>query len=1068
MDAPQFSPIEKQATINIGMIGHVANGKSTLVRQLTGTTTGVHSSEKKRNCTISLGYANCKIFQCTGCLKYDHGPSTSTAHPCLECGAQCELVRHVSFVDCPGHDQLISTMINGASVMDGAILVTAANETCPQPQTVEHLMAAELMGVEHYVKVQNKVDLVHDKQQLIQHAAAIEQLTTGTNAHNAPLIPVVAQTGVNMDAVVEAIATCFPIPSHDLKAPLRMSVIRTFKVSVPGLGPAELRGGVLGGSIASGVARVGDLLEIRPGLLRTNDDGSKSVKPLYTRVQSLQCDKALLDYAVPGGLIGIQTDLDPYLCMGDRLVGQVAGAPGTLPPVLSHVAMSYQKLKRVTEDSTSTSLAKGTKVVLHVGAAEVTGVVTKIEKQQPLPVVLLKLCSPVCCDTTGHPVTVFLNKRLVGYGHTVGGKKLVLPEAPSVEALLHAPTLAGPIKKKQQPAPAAANQPEPREEVVAKPASCAPQSNLFADKKKKKKPKPRPEHPDAPTVAPDASCVHHTDPELGSAAEDCVPKKVASKKKKAFAMPEPVEEPCALPAFEALHVDQAMDHQHQDANKDANKLLSSFRFYEKEWPSPQAIVTAFVERTGEHGVHVTLPEYGGVAGFIPLSELTRKNRVRNIKKLAWPGLEMVCCVTSVDLDAGHIDLTKARVTDQEKQDHQERYGEAALAHQVVCRTATLCSPEAPLAALEQIYQSIAWPLAAEHEEHQLFPALLSAAKHGPPASLQCEGAHWEVLMAETRRRMKPRTRKCSAQVRLHCTEPLGVHALRAVLLSVQSDVVSMQIEVPPVYRLSCESEPEVASEELWRSVRVLEAGAARYGCTFQIESSPHIVDGSGESIPLEEPQALECLLSASRDLTCGLIVDSEDAGAVPREQVQAEISWLIEASESETEEPLGAAVCSEADLESQHATYEELLERAIDTEAVRPEKLRLSALQVLMKPKQTLVANFGTICAQIRRPLAHPMLFMTTELGTTASVKGDGCGLVLRGRFKPNNVEVLLRRYINEFVKCTMCGSFNTEMRHDASIRAQVQLCQHCHASHTLNAIHQPTYQAQIGRRKRA
>eukprot|EP00658_Telonema_sp_P-2_P059940 TRINITY_DN4900_c0_g5_i2.p1 TRINITY_DN4900_c0_g5~~TRINITY_DN4900_c0_g5_i2.p1 ORF type:complete len:345 (-),score=84.91 TRINITY_DN4900_c0_g5_i2:128-1162(-) len=331
--------------MNIGVIGHVANGKSTLVRQLTGTSTMQSSKEKKRNCTISLGYANCKIYQCSGCCKYDHGPSTSTNHPCSECSGECELVRHISFVDCPGHDQLISTMINGASVMDGAILVTAANEQCPQPQTVEHLMAAETLGIEHYVKVQNKVDLVHDKQELLDHASKLDQLTDGTNAHDAPLIPIVAQTGVNMEALVEAIATSFPTPSHDLEQPLRMSVVRTFKVSTPGMAPEDLRGGVLGGSIISGLARVGDLLEIRPGLVTTDADGNRVVNPLYTRVQSLQCDVSQLDYAVPGGLIGIQTDLDPYLCMSNRLVGQVAGAPGSLPPVLSHLAMTFQKLK---------------------------------------------------------------------------------------------------------------------------------------------------------------------------------------------------------------------------------------------------------------------------------------------------------------------------------------------------------------------------------------------------------------------------------------------------------------------------------------------------------------------------------------------------------------------------------------------------------------------------------------------------------------------------------------------------------------------------------------------------
>lgn len=68
-----------------------------------------------------------------------------------------ELVRHVSFVDCPGHDILMATMLNGAAVMDGALLLIAANESCPQPQTSEHLAAVEIMRLANIIIVQNKV-----------------------------------------------------------------------------------------------------------------------------------------------------------------------------------------------------------------------------------------------------------------------------------------------------------------------------------------------------------------------------------------------------------------------------------------------------------------------------------------------------------------------------------------------------------------------------------------------------------------------------------------------------------------------------------------------------------------------------------------------------------------------------------------------------------------------------------------------------------------------------------------------------------------------------------------------
>jgi translation initiation factor 2 subunit 3 len=87
-------------------------------------------------------------------------------------------VRHVSFVDCPGHDILMATMLNGAAVMDAALLLVAANESCPQPQTSEHLAAVEIMKLENVIILQNKVDLVKEGQ-AIEHQRSIEAFVKG-------------------------------------------------------------------------------------------------------------------------------------------------------------------------------------------------------------------------------------------------------------------------------------------------------------------------------------------------------------------------------------------------------------------------------------------------------------------------------------------------------------------------------------------------------------------------------------------------------------------------------------------------------------------------------------------------------------------------------------------------------------------------------------------------------------------------------------------------------------------------------------------------------------------------
>jgi translation initiation factor 2 gamma subunit (eIF-2gamma) len=87
----------------------------------------------------------------------------------------------VSFVDCPGHDILMATMLNGAAIMDAALLLVAGNEPCPQPQTSEHLAAIDVMSLKHIIILQNKIDLIKESQALEQHKEILN-FTKGTIA----------------------------------------------------------------------------------------------------------------------------------------------------------------------------------------------------------------------------------------------------------------------------------------------------------------------------------------------------------------------------------------------------------------------------------------------------------------------------------------------------------------------------------------------------------------------------------------------------------------------------------------------------------------------------------------------------------------------------------------------------------------------------------------------------------------------------------------------------------------------------------------------------------------------
>merc|ERR1719460_1087580 len=307
LDVSKLNPlspevISRQATMNVGTIGHVAHGKSTVVRGLSGIHTIRFKQEKERNITIKLGYANAKIYKCDDpdverpdCYT-SFGSSTPDVVDC-EMGGSWRLVRHVSFVDCPGHDILMATMLNGAAVMDAALLLIAGNEKCPQPQTSEHLAAVEIMKLDNIIILQNKIDLVTETDAVGQHKQ-IKQFVKGTVAENAPIVPISAQLEHNVDLVCHHIVTQIPVPVRDFISKPRLIVIRSFDVNKPGETVNNLKGGVAGGSILQGVLKIGDEIEIRPGIIGKDDKtGRVRARPIFATIVSLFAEQNDLKYA---------------------------------------------------------------------------------------------------------------------------------------------------------------------------------------------------------------------------------------------------------------------------------------------------------------------------------------------------------------------------------------------------------------------------------------------------------------------------------------------------------------------------------------------------------------------------------------------------------------------------------------------------------------------------------------------------------------------------------------------------------------------------------------------------
>ena len=324
-----------QPCVNVGTAGHVDHGKTTLVEAITGIWTSAHSEELKRGITIRVGYADAAFYKCPSC---EPPICYSTSPKCPGCGGKSELQRVISFVDSPGHESLMANMLSGTAVMDGAVLVIAANEDVPKPQTREHFLALQILGIKNLVITQNKADLV-SYEEAMDNYKQIKNFINGSLAEKAQIVPVSAQHKLNIDALIQAIEENIPTPKRDPSAEPVMHVLRSFDVNKPGASAKEIKGGVLGGALVQGEFRVGDEIEIRPGMY---DEKKAKYEPIVTTIASLGTGAGLVDTVKPGGLVAIGTKLDPTYTKSDSLIGSLIGKPNTLPHEQESVTIDTQ------------------------------------------------------------------------------------------------------------------------------------------------------------------------------------------------------------------------------------------------------------------------------------------------------------------------------------------------------------------------------------------------------------------------------------------------------------------------------------------------------------------------------------------------------------------------------------------------------------------------------------------------------------------------------------------------------------------------------------------------------
>ncbi|MBL0063550.1 MAG: elongation factor Tu [Bacteroidetes bacterium] len=379
--------------VNIGTIGHVDHGKTTLTAAITTV-------------LASKGLAELRSFDSIDNApeEKERGITINTAHV-----EYATANRHYAHVDCPGHADYVKNMVTGAAQMDGAILVVAATDG-PMPQTREHILLARQVGVPKIVVFMNKVDMVDDPELLDFVEMEIRELLSfyefdGTNT---PVIRGSALGGLNKDPkwveaimqLMDAVDSYIPIPPRDVDKPFLMPVEDVFSITG--------RGTVATGRIERGVINSGDDVEII----------GMQEKSLKSTVTGVEMFRKILDRGEAGDNVGL---LLRGIEKNDIRRGMVVAKPGSITPHTQFKAEIYVLKKE--EGGRHTPFHNKYRPQFYLRTTDVTGEITLPEgREMVMPgdnvTITVELIQPVAMDK-GLRFAIREGGRTVGAGQVI-------------------------------------------------------------------------------------------------------------------------------------------------------------------------------------------------------------------------------------------------------------------------------------------------------------------------------------------------------------------------------------------------------------------------------------------------------------------------------------------------------------------------------------------------------------------------------------------------------------------------------------------------------------------------
>ena len=328
-------------------------------------------------------------------------------------------VKYITFVDAPGHEMLMATMLSGAAIMDAAILVVAADEGI-KPQTQEHLVALGAKRIKNIIIAQNKIDLV-TKEEAKANYDKIKEFVKGTVAENSPIIPISAEQEINLDIILQELIKFTPKQKEESEKPLFV-IARSFDINRPGVEVKKIHGGILGGALKKGKLKIGDEIEIKPGYSykKQNKFYYKTVK---SKIISMQKGEHQITEATPGGSLAIETQLDPAITKTDALSGGVLSLKDTLPEITETLKMKFCLFDKVlgTEKHEAVEMLKPSEsLMLSINTTISVGVVKSLNKNKDEVELALKIpIVPLKGESVGIARNLNGHWRLIGFGEIV-------------------------------------------------------------------------------------------------------------------------------------------------------------------------------------------------------------------------------------------------------------------------------------------------------------------------------------------------------------------------------------------------------------------------------------------------------------------------------------------------------------------------------------------------------------------------------------------------------------------------------------------------------------------------